>query len=71
MVRIPFDRRDDFRIPAARTFLRRADRLDHRSATSVAHMIGYAGPSSFTRWFCAEFGVAPVAWRAGEGRAEH
>jgi AraC-like DNA-binding protein len=33
---------------------------------AVAQMIGYASPSSFTRWFCAEFGMAPAAWRAEE-----
>ena len=26
-------------------------------------MLGYAVPSSFTRWFCAEFGASPRAWR--------
>jgi AraC-like DNA-binding protein len=39
------------------------------SITAIAHMTGYASPSSFTRWFCAEFGVAPAVWRAEE-RAE-
>jgi len=37
--------------------------------TEVAHMTGYASLSSFTRWFTAEFGTSPAAWRAGE-RAE-
>lgn len=37
--------------------------------TAVAEMTGYATPSAFTRWFTAEFGMAPAAWRA-EGRAE-
>lgn len=37
-----------------------------RSVTSVAQMLGYASPSSFTRWFCAEFGVSPAAWRSGD-----
>ena len=31
--------------------------------TSVAGLLGYASPSSFTRWFTAEFGVSPQAWR--------
>lgn len=39
------------------------------SITAIAHMTGYASPSSFTRWFAAEFGIAPAQWRA-EGRAE-
>jgi AraC-like DNA-binding protein len=39
------------------------------NVTAIAHMTGYASPSSFTRWFCAEFGVAPAVWRAEE-RAE-
>jgi AraC-like DNA-binding protein len=37
--------------------------------TAIGQMIGYAAPSSFTRWFCAEFGMAPAAWRAEERRA--
>jgi AraC-like DNA-binding protein len=37
------------------------------SITGIAHMTGYATPSSFTRWFCAEFGMSPAQWRA-EGR---
>jgi AraC-like DNA-binding protein len=32
---------------------------------SVGQMIGYSTPSSFTRWFQAEFGKTPAAWRAG------
>ncbi len=36
------------------------------SMTAIAQMTGYASPSSFTRWFCAEFGIAPAAWRAEE-----
>jgi AraC-like DNA-binding protein len=36
------------------------------SVTAIAQMTGYASPSSFTRWFCAEFGMAPAAWRAEE-----
>jgi AraC-like DNA-binding protein len=39
------------------------------NVTAIAHMTGYSSPSSFTRWFCAEFGVAPAVWRAEE-RAE-
>jgi AraC-like DNA-binding protein len=36
------------------------------SVTAVGQMTGYASPSSFTRWFGAEFGMAPAAWRAEE-----
>jgi AraC-like DNA-binding protein len=38
------------------------------SVTAIAQMTGYATPSSFTRWFAAEFGMAPAAWRAEERR---
>ncbi|WP_332678394.1 AraC family transcriptional regulator [Brevundimonas sp.] len=30
----------------------------------VAELLGYAMPSSFTRWFTAQFGMAPAQWRA-------
>ena len=33
------------------------------SVQRVGMMLGYAVPSSFTRWFCAEFGASPRAWR--------
>lgn len=29
----------------------------------VGRLLGFSSPSSFTRWFSAEFGVAPSAWR--------
>jgi AraC-like DNA-binding protein len=35
-----------------------------RPVTSVASLLGYSSPSSFTRWFAGSFGVAPQAWRA-------
>ena len=35
------------------------------SVAAIAEMTGYASPSSFTRWFAAEFGMAPAQWRAG------
>ena len=39
--------------------------------TMVASLLGYASPSSFTRWFTAEHGMAPQAWRASNAaRAE-
>jgi AraC-like DNA-binding protein len=34
------------------------------SLTHVAGLLGYRQPSSFTRWFAAEFGVSPSKWRA-------
>ena len=45
--------------------------------TTVAGLLGYASPSSFTRWFTAEFGLPPKAWRFGnkeyepDGRLPH
>ncbi len=39
------------------------------SVGSIAQMTGYATPSSFSRWFAAEFGMSPAQWRAEE-RAE-
>jgi AraC-like DNA-binding protein len=38
----------------------------HHNVATIAHMTGYASPSSFSRWFAAEFGRTPVAWRAKE-----
>lgn len=32
--------------------------------TTIAALLGYGSPSSFTRWFTASFGVTPQAWRA-------
>lgn len=34
----------------------------------VAELLGYAMPSSFTRWFTAQFGIAPAVWRAENTR---
>jgi AraC-like DNA-binding protein len=33
--------------------------------TTVSGLLGYASPSSFTRWFTGEFGLPPKAWRIG------
>jgi AraC-like DNA-binding protein len=33
----------------------------------IADMLGYSMPSSFTRWFIAQFGVPPATWRAQRG----
>ncbi len=35
-----------------------------RPIISVAELLGYASPSSFTRWFARAYGVPPQAWRA-------
>jgi AraC-like DNA-binding protein len=37
-----------------------------RPVTSVAALLGYSSPSSFTRWFAGAFGVAPQVWRASQ-----
>lgn len=34
---------------------------------TVAELTGYRTASSFTRWFTAEFGLSPAAWRAKAG----
>lgn len=34
----------------------------------VAELLGYAMPSSFTRWFTTQFGMAPAVWRAENRR---
>jgi AraC-like DNA-binding protein len=51
--------------------VRRELALDYLTNSSlplgeVAHLIGYATPSSFNRWFYSEFGLTPSAWRMGE-----
>jgi AraC-like DNA-binding protein len=33
----------------------------------VAELLGYSVLSSFTRWFSAQFGAAPLTWRANQG----
>ncbi|SDS10217.1 AraC family transcriptional regulator [Pseudomonas oryzae] len=33
----------------------------------IADMLGYSMPSSFTRWFIAQFGMPPATWRAQHG----
>jgi len=39
------------------------------SLLRVSELLGYGSPSAFTRWFSAQFGVPPVAWRTqGVGR---
>jgi AraC-like DNA-binding protein len=34
------------------------------SMTDVAHLLGFAAPSAFSRWFQQQFGVSPSEWRA-------
>ena len=36
----------------------------------IADLLGYSMPSSFTRWFALQFGMAPAAWRREQGRKE-
>lgn len=33
------------------------------SLARIAELLGYGMPSSFTRWFNAQFGMAPLVWR--------
>lgn len=49
--------------------LRHLSSSTHQMA-AIAQMTGYATASSFTRWFVAEFGMAPAAWRAEERQEE-
>lgn len=39
-------------------------RNSNRPITTVAYLLGYASPASFTRWFTSVFGVTPQTWRA-------
>jgi AraC-like DNA-binding protein len=41
--------------------------------TEISEQLGYASPSSFTRWFHGEFGISPSAWRESRrsGPAAH
>lgn len=34
----------------------------------ISELLGYSTPSSFTRWFIAQFGTAPQTWRAMQKR---
>ena len=38
--------------------------------TTIAGLLGYASPSSFTRWFAGTFGTSPQAWRAEHAHAQ-
>ena len=53
---------DEVRSERARHYL-----ADSRLPVSeIAEQLGYATPTSFARWFTAEFGVSPRSWRAGQ-----
>jgi AraC-like DNA-binding protein len=39
--------------------------MPHHSIATIARLSGYSNQSAFTRWFAAEFGDTPAAWRAG------
>lgn len=51
---------DDVRKELAAGYLSSSD----QPVTTVASLLGYGSPSSFTRWFTSEFGITPRAWRA-------
>jgi AraC-like DNA-binding protein len=36
----------------------------HHSLATISNLAGYSSQSAFTRWFTAEFGRTPAAWRA-------
>jgi len=39
-----------------------------RSLSDVAYLLGFSGPSAFSRWFREKFGCSPTSWRiAGHG----
>lgn len=40
-----------------------------RPITAVAGLLGYASPSSFTRWFVGMFSLSPQEWRTLQGAA--
>jgi AraC-like DNA-binding protein len=37
---------------------------ESRSLTEISHLLGFAAPSAFTRWFHQDFGTSPTEWRA-------
>jgi AraC-like DNA-binding protein len=46
-----------------RDLVRRYMANSRYSLGRVAEMLGYSVPSSFTRWFTSQFGMAPAVWR--------
>lgn len=56
---------NDIRRELARTYLANSA----RSLTEVAADLGYAKQSALSRWFAAEFGSSPSAWRQSQMRS--
>lgn len=46
-----------------RDLVRRYMENPRYSLGRIAELLGYSMPSSFTRWFTSQFGMAPAAWR--------
>ena len=46
-----------------RDLVRRYMENPRYSLGRIAELLGYSVPSSFTRWFTSQFGMAPAAWR--------
>jgi AraC-like DNA-binding protein len=42
---------------------------DRYSVSEVAHLVGFAAPSAFCRWFTQQFGVSPSVWRTTSAAA--
>jgi AraC-like DNA-binding protein len=38
------------------------------SLAAISELLGYSVPSSFTRWFCAQFAATPQQWRAAHAQ---
>jgi len=56
-------------VDAARADLAQRYVKDHgRSLSDAAYLLGFSGPSAFSRWFRERFGCSPTSWRiAGHG----
>ena len=54
---------NEVRRELAQTYL-----ADQHQIGMVANMTGYRRPSSFSRWFFAEFGMSPAEWRRSAGQ---
>jgi AraC-like DNA-binding protein len=39
------------------------------NVTDIAHKMGFAETSAFSRWFTQQFGVSPTAWKKSQSRA--
>ncbi|MEW2486141.1 AraC family transcriptional regulator [Streptomyces sp. NPDC048411] len=42
-----------------------------RSLTEISGLLGFSGPSGFSRWFREQFGSSPREWRIGRVRQQH